>query len=158
MTLGDTDILARLGVAALIGCILGLNRELHAKPAGMRTHGLICLGAALITVASTQMAFDGTRVDSDSVLRAIQGILAGIGFMGGGAILRDVPQRSIHGLTTAATLWVAACLGIACGAGLWLTAFGTLGIALAVLILGNPVERAFRRWFGRTEDEPGPPG
>ena len=106
-TLPAAEILLRLCAATFVGCAVGLNRELHGKPAGMRTHGLVALGGALITLASIGIA----GADSPSVLRTIQGVMAGIGFLGGGVILRDASQHSIHGLTTAATLWVVACPG-----------------------------------------------
>lgn len=145
---GPWEILLRLGVATLIGCALGLNRELRNKPAGMRTHGLVCLGSSLITLASLQFTFDGVRVDASGALRAVQGIMAGIGFLGGGVILRDDSRQSIQGLTTAASIWVSACLGVACGVGQWLTALVALVLALLVLIVGAPLEGLFRRWLG----------
>ena len=145
---GPWVILLRLGVATLIGCALGLNRELRNKPAGMRTHGLVCLGSSLITLASLQFTYDGNHLDAGSALRAVQGIMAGIGFLGGGVILRDDSHQSVHGLTTAASIWVSACLGIACGMGEWLTALIALALALFVLIVGAPIEGLFRRWLG----------
>lgn len=148
---GGWEVIVRLTMAMLIGCTLGLNRELHGKPAGMRTHGLVCLAAALITLTSIQIAFDGVRVDGSAVLRTVQGIMAGIGFLGGGVILRDDSHHSVHGLTTAASIFVVACLGIACGAGQWLTAVAALVLTLIVLVLGGPVERALRRRFGRAD-------
>src|SRR5258706_15657127 len=86
MTLGV--VLLRLSVATLIGCVIGFNRELYGKPAGMRTHGLVALGAALITAASLDLA----GKDSAAVLRTDQGIMAGIGFLGG----RGLPRRGTH--------------------------------------------------------------
>jgi putative Mg2+ transporter-C (MgtC) family protein len=133
-------ILIRLSVATLIGCVIGLNRELYGKPAGMRTHGLVSLGAALITLASLDLA----RADPAAVLRTIQGIMAGIGFVGGGVILRDESNHSVHGLTTAASIWVVAALGIACGAGQWATSVVALALTLVLLILGEKVEQKLR--------------
>jgi len=145
---GPWEVLLRLGVATLIGCALGLNRELRNKPAGMRTHGLVCLGSSLITLASLQFTFDGARMNTGEALRAVQGLMAGIGFLGGGVILRDDSHQSVHGLTTAASIWVVACLGVACGMGEWLTALIALALALFVLIAGAPIEGLFRRWLG----------
>jgi putative Mg2+ transporter-C (MgtC) family protein len=153
--IGPGEVFLRLGIAMLIGGTLGLNRELHAKPAGLRTHALVSLGAALITLVGIEMIDPATQMDS--VLRVVQGVMAGIGFLGGGVILRDDSQHRVHGLTTAASLWVAACLGIGCGAGQWMTALAALGLTLLVLIVGGPLERfaihRIERLFGKN----GPP-
>lgn len=145
---GRGEIILRLASATLIGCLLGLDRELLDKPAGMRTHGLVCLGSALITLASLEITFTGEELDGAGALRAVQGLMAGIGFLGGGVILRDSSRQSVQGLTTAASLWVAACLGIACGMGLWLTTFTAVVLTLLVLTAGLRVEKAIRRRFG----------
>jgi len=129
--------------------VLGLNREIHGKPAGMRTHALVALGAALITLVSLELATSGTHVDGSAVLRTIQGIMAGIGFLGGGVILRDDSHQSVHGLTTAASVWVVASLGIACGAGQWLTALIALSLTLMVLVLLGRIEKTCVGWFTR---------
>ncbi|HYX23432.1 MAG TPA: MgtC/SapB family protein [Thermoanaerobaculia bacterium] len=133
-------IVFRLSVATLIGCAIGINRELCGKPAGMRTHGLVSLGAALITVASLDLA----GADSAAVLRTVQGIMAGIGFLGGGVILRDESHHSVHGLTTAASIWVVAALGIACGAGQWATSVTAVVITLVLLVLGEKLEQKLK--------------
>lgn len=142
---GYVEILARLIVSVIIGCVLGLNRELHGKPAGVRTHALVALGAALITVTGVQLSWLGGKADYSSVSRFIQGIITGIGFLGAGVILRNDLQHSVHGLTTAATIWLAACLGIACGLGFWTTAVMALALTLLILIFGGPIERAIHR-------------
>lgn len=154
---GPWAIVLRLGAATLIGCLLGLDRELRDKPAGMRTHGLVCLGSALITLASLEITFTGERQDGAGALRAVQGLMAGIGFLGGGAILRDSSRSSVQGLTTAASLWVAACLGIACGMGLWVTTLTAVCLTLLILTAGIRVERLIRRRFRtvRAYDEEG---
>jgi putative Mg2+ transporter-C (MgtC) family protein len=110
----------------------------------MRTHGLVGLGAALITIASLDLA----GPDRAAVLRTIQGVMAGIGFLGGGVILRDESRQSIHGLTTAASIWVVSTVGIACGAGQWLTSASAVLLALALLILGEKLERKLRLKHG----------
>jgi putative Mg2+ transporter-C (MgtC) family protein len=133
-------VLIRLSVATLIGCVIGLNRELYGKPAGMRTHGLVSLGAALITLASLDLA----GKDPSAVLRTIQGVMAGIGFLGAGVILRDDSTHSVHGLTTAASVWVVAALGIACGAGQWAISLVAVGLTLILLILGEKLEQKLR--------------
>jgi len=148
---GMLEILARLTVAMLIGCILGLNRELHGKPAGVRTHGLVALGAALLTITGVQLSWLGGKADYAAVSRTIQGIITGIGFLGAGVILRDDLKLSVHGLTTAASIWLSACLGIACGVGFWITAVMTLGLTLLILIFGGPFELAVHRRFQRRD-------
>ena len=109
--LGYGDVFLRLGVALAVGAIIGLDRELRGKPAGLRTVALVSLGSAVfvLTVASP-----GASVDSTS--RVIQGIVTGIGFLGAGTIIRGQTEQSVKGLTTAASVWLAAAGGIACGA------------------------------------------
>ena len=141
-------ILLRLGVATLIGCALGLNREIARKPAGMRTHALVALGTALVTLTGMVLAGQDGEFDSNSVSRVIQGIVAGIGFLGCGTILKSGSGEQISGLTTAASLWVVACLGIACGVGLWIMALIALGLALLVLTVGDWVEKLLHRLMG----------
>jgi putative Mg2+ transporter-C (MgtC) family protein len=149
LLIGPGQVLLRLVVATFIGTVLGLNREIHGKPAGMRTHALVALGASLITLVSLELATSGTHVDGSAVLRTIQGIMAGIGFLGGGVILRDDSHQSVHGLTTAASVWVVASLGIACGAGQWLTALIALSLTLMVLVLLGRIEKTCVGWFNR---------
>src|SRR5258708_39223403 len=138
MVLSDAlaKVMVRLFAATLIGATIGLDREVRHKPAGMRTHALVCLGAALIVVVVVRAGPGGNRLDS--VSRVIQGIIAGVGFLGGGAILKSSSgPEAIHGLTTAATIWLAASLGVACGAGQG--APGPRGNALARLVVVVPV-------------------
>lgn len=139
---GLAEVARRLVVAMLIGCALGINRDLRNKPAGLRTHALVSLGSALIVVTSIVLAHAGSPPDTGSVLRTVQGVITGIGFLGGGVILRDRETQSVSGLTTAATIWISACLGIACGAGQWQMALLAVAITLTVLIFGGPVEQA----------------
>lgn len=155
--IGPGQILLRLLVATVIGTALGLNREIHGKPAGMRTHALVALGAALITVISLELTARDGQMDGGAVLRTIQGIMAGIGFLGGGVILRDDSHQSVHGLTTAASVWVVASLGIACGAGQWLTALMALGLTLVVLIVLGRIEKRCVGWFVRQQEAAEPP-
>jgi putative Mg2+ transporter-C (MgtC) family protein len=139
---GFGEVARRLVLAMVIGCALGINRDLQNKPAGLRTHALVALGAALIVITSIGLAHAGTPPDTGSVLRVVQGVITGIGFLGGGVILRDSTAQSVTGLTTAASIWIAACLGIACGAGQWQIALLAVSITLAVLMFGGPVEQA----------------
>jgi putative Mg2+ transporter-C (MgtC) family protein len=129
----------RLLVAAVLGGVLGIERQYEHKSAGMRTHMLVALGAALLT-AAPQLA----GVNSDGITRVIQGIAAGVGFIGGGTILKLTDQQEIRGLTTAANIWLAASVGAAAGAG-WIVP-SVLGAVLALVILY--LLGRFERWFG----------
>jgi putative Mg2+ transporter-C (MgtC) family protein len=142
---GIADIALRLLMATLIGSGIGLDRELRGKAAGMRTHALVSLGAALIVVVTIRLTPVGFE-HIDAISRAIQGIIAGVGFLGGGAILKTTGQAEmVQGLTTAASIWLVACLGIACGAGQWVASLIGLILALLILIVGTVVERFFHR-------------
>lgn len=135
------EILARLGAALGVGGLIGLNRELRNKPAGLRTHALVSLGAAVIMVAGRGLSGAHGAPDPDAMSRVIQGIITGIGFLGAGVILRPREGQTVRGLTTAATIWIAAGLGIAAGAGQWrLLLVGGL-LTLAVLVGGRALER-----------------
>ena len=135
--LDASAVAIRIGAAVLAGAVIGADREIKRKPAGLRTHALVSLGSALVVLA-TAGASGG---DGDAVSRAVQGIITGIGFLGAGVIMQYESQRKIEGLTTAASIWVASALGIACGAGLVeLVLIGT-GAVLLVLIGGDSVER-----------------
>lgn len=136
MNLEFDDVAMRLGAAALAGALIGINRDLAQKPIGVRTLGLVALGAATVTVATIQIP--GMAENADALSRVvqgiIQGIMAGISFIGAGVILRDAQTRTVEGLTTAASVWVTAALGIACGLGAWRTVALALAIALILLV------------------------
>jgi putative Mg2+ transporter-C (MgtC) family protein len=150
---GITDTILRLGAALVIGSVLGLNRELHGKAAGLRTHALVCLGAAVAALISLQSPTGMIPSDANAIGRIIQGILTGIGFLGAGVILRD-PAGHVTGLTTAATIWICAVLGVACGLGYWLILGVALSLTLIALLLGHAVERIAARVFKRSQIEP----
>ena len=148
------EVAVRLGAALLVGALLGLNRELKDKPAGLKTHSLVSLGAAMLTLMGISFVASAATPSGDPIARVVQGVITGIGFLGGGVILRDDSRHTVHGLTTAATIWLAACLGIACGAGHWgITLFAT-GAVLLVLLVGEPVERQVRK-MSDLDEEPG---
>ncbi|HEX3067708.1 MAG TPA: MgtC/SapB family protein [Thermoanaerobaculia bacterium] len=138
------EISIRLLAAVLIGGCIGIDREMRRKPAGIRTHALVSLGAALVMLIVVRTG-PGVIEHVDAVSRAIQGIIAGVGFLGGGAILKSSEHDIVHGLTTAASIWLVASLGIACGVGQWVAALIALALALLVLIAGEPVERLVHR-------------
>ncbi|MEE8630784.1 MULTISPECIES: MgtC/SapB family protein [Methylobacterium] len=132
------DICLRLGAAILAGGLVGVNREMHSKPVGVRTLGLVALGAALVTMAGSGFSGDGTDANAS---RAIQGTITGIGFLGAGVIVKGEGNR-VHGLTTAAAIWVTAALGILCGLGAFLPlALGTVFLLLT-LFVGGLIDRA----------------
>jgi len=137
--------LARLGAAVLIGGIVGLNRELRRKPAGLRTHALVAIGSAVAMLSSVRLAEAYGAPSADAVTRTVQGIIVGIGFLGGGVIVKTGDAGHVQNLTTAASIWVVACLGIVCGAGQWVLALGALVLTLVVLLLGGPTEKMLRR-------------
>ena len=137
------DIALRLGAATLVGVLLGLNRDLHGKPTGVRTLGLVCLGSAL-AVLSIHVV---TGADAS---RVIQGIVTGVGFLGAGVIIRSEKGHHVHGLTTAACVWVTACIGAACAIAQWQIVVMGIVLVLVILVFGGPFERAIdRRWPGR---------
>ena len=132
-----SSTLARLLLAAILGGIIGLERQLRHKPAGLRTNMVICFGAAMFTVLSNQLA---GSLGGDHTRIAAQ-IIPGIGFIGAGSILHA--RASVTGLTTAATLFVVASVGMAAGGGLYLTAIFATGIILIALVVLGGMERTF---------------
>src|SRR5215510_4051398 len=134
-------VLAKLLLATLLGGAVGIERELSNKPAGLRTNILICVGAALFTQLSIDIAQIGFTPDGrpygDTTRIAAQ-IVSGIGFLGAGAILHG--GGSVVGLTTAATIWVVAAIGVAVGAGAYVDALGATALIMVVLVGLRPVE------------------
>mgnify|MGYP001053256449 CR=1 FL=1 len=132
----ELQMVLRLLLAAGLGAAIGYQREKVGKPAGLRTHILICIGAALFTVASL-FGFGPTA----DVSRVAAGVVAGVGFIGAGAIIRRDEGGIVAGLTTAATIWAVAAIGLAAGAGLFLVAGVTTAITLAVLFLPHHIQQ-----------------
>lgn len=150
------DAFFRLGLATLCGLLIGINRDAKAKTAGMRTLALVALGAALVTTAAeSHPDFIGHPDAVSRVLQgAIQGVLAGIGFIGAGAILRRGRHEEIvHGVTTAATVWMAAALGIACGLARWPLVLISLIFVFIILIVAKPIERWILERFALHDEE-----
>lgn len=136
------EIGIRLMLAVVIGCIIGIEREKKNRPAGMRTHVLVCVGAAIIAIVESLMAADTLTLNLNqtgstgvgiSYGRLSAQVISGIGFLGAGTIF--ISQKKIAGLTTAASLWNAACLGIAIGMGYYLIAVAGCAIVMATLTL-----------------------
>lgn len=132
-----TRILVRLLLAAALGGVLGYEREQHGKAAGLRTHMLVAMGAAMFVLVPQQA---GMAVADMS--RVMQGVIAGIGFLCAGAIIKNKVEEDVHGLTTAAGVWMTAAIGMACGLGRESTAVVSTVLALAVL---NTVPRLLER-------------
>lgn len=143
----DWDLVSRLGMAALLGLVLGLDRELRGNAAGLRTHGLICFSSGGMTVAMLALynQMDSNRLDP---LRIFEATGAFIGIIGAGLIVFS--KGEIKNLTTAAHLWLTAVVGIACGAALWPLVVIAAVISVFMLTLIGLIER---RFFPHTGDE-----
>jgi len=137
------DDIISIILAAFLGAAIGLERELSGKAAGLRTNLLICLGASVFTIMSREMATGA----EGSVTRIAAQIVTGVGFLGAGAIIQD--RRGVHGLTTAATTWLVASLGMACGGKFYMLAIVSSLIAILALIglgkLSKPLERYVKK-------------
>ncbi|MHC4534634.1 MAG: MgtC/SapB family protein [Planctomycetota bacterium] len=136
-------------LATFLGAAVGLERELSGKSAGLRTNLLICLGAAIFTIISKRMI-----VTEGSTTRIAAQLVTGVGFLGAGALIQD--RRGVHGLTTAATIWLVASIGMACGAGFHDLAVVSTLIAIIVLAgllkLAKPLERYAKK--NKTSNSP----
>jgi len=139
---GETFL--RLLASVIAGAVIGLNRSLHHRPAGVGTHALVALGATLATILAIRMPGS----DPQALSRVIQGLVTGVGFIGAGVIMREGTSYEVHGLTTAASVWSSAILGITFGAADYM--IGALGIlfALVVLFVSKPCEKLASRIFG----------
>ena len=131
----------RLFVAVILGGMLGIERELHGRWAGLRTHMMVSLGAAIFTIAALATAPN----DSNEVTRVIQGVAAGIGFLGAGTILKLSSQLEVKGLTTASSIWLAAALGTVAGLGEYALAASSGLVSLVVLAVMRPLAKALGR-------------
>ncbi len=127
-------------LAVVLGAAIGVEREFSGKAAGLRTNILICLGAAVFTIISKRMAGD-----NEALTRIAAGVVTGVGFLGAGAIIQD--RAGVHGLTTAATIWFMACIGMACGAGLYELAVISTLLAIFVLIGLRVIHRYLRHYI-----------
>ncbi|TLX57542.1 MgtC/SapB family protein [Stutzerimonas nosocomialis] len=139
-----TRVVTRLTFAAVLGGLVGYERERKGKAAGLRTHMLVSLGSALFVLTALQGG-----VPRDDVSRIIQGIVTGIGFLGAGTILKGSTIQEVQGLTTAAGIWLTAAIGVAAGLGNEATAVFSTLLALAVFILMPGLERHAARRAGR---------
>ena len=151
-----SDDITRLGVAALIGGALGIERQLHGHWAGLRTHMMVAVGSAVFVVAGMRLAGNQPA----DVSRIVQGIASGIGFLGAGTILKLGDRMEIKGLTTASSIWLAAGLGIAAGLAEYTLAAAATCVSLAVLLLLHPLDQVLnkRHHIRDHNDPPGPLG
>lgn len=140
----DLIIAVQLIVAAILGGVIGFERELHGKEAGVRTYALVSLGSALIMIVSTQIYFI-YKVSGTDPSRIAAQVVSGIGFLGAGAIIRFPPggKEGVKGLTTAAGIWTASGIGLACGIGLYIPAIITVAVTLFILLIFSKVDRFF---------------
>jgi putative Mg2+ transporter-C (MgtC) family protein len=144
-----THVMIRLIASALLGAVIGLQRERAGKPAGIKTHILATLGTTVFVLACA-----GYGMSSDGLSRVIQGIVTGIGFLGAGAILKLDESRDIKGLTTAASIWISAAIGVAVGLGsLGLALLATILTMLVLAIIGSMELRYFKKHEPHAEKE-----
>jgi putative Mg2+ transporter-C (MgtC) family protein len=147
------DIFLRLGAAVIVGGLLGFNRDMRGKPTGIRTLGLVALGVAIATISvlRTPQAMHFEDAYSRMLQGIVQGVLAGIGFLGGGVILRSPHAHSVHNLTTAATVWVTAAMGIACAVASWPVLGLGLLFAVVLLFAGDRFDKMIARSYAITD-------
>lgn len=142
-----TRLVLRLLLAAFLGGLLGLQRETTGKAAGLRTHMLVALGSALFVLVPMQAG-----MDSDGLSRVIQGIVAGVGLLCAGSIMKG-DHDHVRGLTTAAGMWMTCAIGIAAGTGREMTAVISTALALGILAMEMPIQR----WLGKRHPGEQPP-
>jgi putative Mg2+ transporter-C (MgtC) family protein len=133
--MSEWEMLVRVGIAAVLGGLIGFDREARHKPAGVRTHMLVAAGSALAVAASTLVLDDlrGVSGAGGDAVRVAAAVIAGMGFLGAGAIIRG--SEGVRGLTTAAGIWVTAAVGIAAGYGLYILSIGSTVITLVIVAL-----------------------
>jgi putative Mg2+ transporter-C (MgtC) family protein len=149
----EAEVILRLAIALVLGGLVGMEREYHGRAAGFRTHALVSLGCCLVMIVSLRVPelFAAPAFTADSVVRLdpariAYGVMAGMGFLGAGAIVRS--GMSIRGLTTAASLWCIAAVGLAMGAGMYILGIGATALVLFTLfVLDYLEERINRRWY-----------
>jgi putative Mg2+ transporter-C (MgtC) family protein len=139
--LPETEILARLVAAVILGAVIGLDRELQRHPAGLRTHMLTSLAAVLFTVLTFELYYEvrSTGATNSDPIRIVEAVTAGVAFLAAGAIIQSRGQ--VHGLTTGASMWLAGAVGLACGAGFYTIAGFAAILALVILTLLKWVQR-----------------
>jgi putative Mg2+ transporter-C (MgtC) family protein len=155
--MSEIDIVIRLGIATLLGGLIGLERELHNQPAGLRTHIIVALGSALVMIVSIEMYRISNGVSDPSRIAAQ--VVTGIGFLGAGAILKF--GTDVKGLTTAACLWTSSAIGLSAGAGLWFPAALVTVVVVVTLWILDKLEKkvivgqSYKRFVVTAKDAPG---
>jgi len=137
-------MILRLFLALLAGTILGLNRWMHHKSAGIRTHSLVAIGSATAVMSIGHLGV----VDVQALSHVLQGLITGLGFLGAGVIIREHSSQRVHGLTTAASIWSCALIAAAFGAGELMLGGLSLFAVLITLMIGGPLERLLARITG----------
>jgi putative Mg2+ transporter-C (MgtC) family protein len=145
------DTALRMVAAVVLGGAIGFNRDIHGKPTGIRAHALVSLGAAILMIAGSGPHIGGAH--SDAMSRVMQGIIAGIGFLGAGVILRGATGLQVYHLVTASSLWVTTGIGVLCGMGAYLFALIATLLVLLVLSLGLGLDRWLYGKAGIKEDD-----
>jgi|KBSMisStaDraftv2_1062788.scaffolds.fasta_scaffold538952_1 putative Mg2+ transporter-C (MgtC) family protein len=146
----DVDSILRMIAAVAAGGAIGFNRDVQGKPTGIRAHALVSLGAAIVVIAGSAPHIG--REDPAATSRVIQGIVAGVGFLGAGVILRGRGARVYH-LTTASSLWVTTGVGVLCGLAAWVEAAIATALVLAVLVIGQRLDKWLYGISGIKEDD-----
>jgi putative Mg2+ transporter-C (MgtC) family protein len=142
-------LVLRLGLAVLLGALIGYEREQRESAAGLRTHMLVALGTALFVLVPQQAGLSGADLS-----RVIQGVVAGVGFLGAGAVIKQAQNGEVHGLTTAAGIWATAAIGVAVGLGREATAIVS---AVTVVVILGLILRLEKRGGDKRLREPQPP-
>lgn len=137
---------AQIALAALLGALIGIGRELHDKPAGIKTMSIVTLGSTLVMQLSIKLPAEGALDAVGDPARLAAAVMTGIGFLGAGVILRT--GASIHGITTAATIWFMAAVGLAIGAGYYVPALFAVGLVYLLFLL-DPLTDRFVEWRRR---------
>jgi putative Mg2+ transporter-C (MgtC) family protein len=137
----DREMIIRLLLAVVLGGLVGLEREIDHKPAGFRTHILVCLGACLFTMLSLYFCYSFNKQGTTDPSRIAAGIVMGVGFLGAGAILRG--PENVKGLTTAASIWVVAAIGMAVGCGFYNGGLFTAALAVLILFVFSKIEKNY---------------
>lgn len=133
--IGTAELLVRLGMAVLAGAVIGFEREVAHRPAGLRTNMLVALASAIFMVLAIEFVIEATEANGIvgiDTTRVVQAVIAGVGFLGAGAIFKS--GDSIRGLTTGASLWMSGAVGVACGGGFYLIAGAGVGFSLLILL------------------------
>ncbi len=160
MDLDNWDVVVRLTLAAALGAIIGINRDMAGKAMGSRTLGLVSLSTASVALAAVEIQGIGANPDALSriVQGIIQGVMGGISFIGAGVIIRNPQTHTVDGLTTAATVWATAALGIACAFGAWLIVTVASVLALVLLVAPSASEKVGTKSASSTGEIDSNPG